>query len=87
MKNNKILPVETQGSAALSILGLPEANTFIDKFNKDLNFENEKIVQMVRKLHVSYLVFHFHSNAIAFGYRIMSSRCTPMRRTKRYGSQ
>ncbi|GMH47422.1 hypothetical protein TrVE_jg4853 [Triparma verrucosa] len=47
-KRTKVVPVQTQqsSSTALSILSSPEATSFIKNYNKDLEFENEKIVQM-----------------------------------------
>ncbi|GMH82328.1 hypothetical protein TrST_g12551 [Triparma strigata] len=46
MGSRKIVPMDTQASAALSILTSPEANSFITDFNKDIDFENDKVRQM-----------------------------------------
>ena len=51
-KRTKVVPVQTQqsSSTALSILSSPEAISFIKNYNKDLEFENEKVVQMTKVL-------------------------------------
>ncbi|GMH68152.1 hypothetical protein TL16_g04862 [Triparma laevis f. inornata] len=46
MRSNKIMPMESQKSTALSVLSSPEAKLYIDNRNTDLNFKNEKVLQM-----------------------------------------
>ena len=46
LKTNKIAPIMSQTSTALSIFSSPEANQYIENSNKDLDFENEKVLQM-----------------------------------------
>ena len=46
MKTNKIAPLLSQKSTALSILTSTEANQYTKNYNLDLDFENEKVLQM-----------------------------------------
>ncbi|GMI00639.1 hypothetical protein TrST_g8799 [Triparma strigata] len=46
LKNNKVAPMMSQTSTALSIFSSPEANLYSKNYNKDLDFENEKVLQM-----------------------------------------
>ena len=46
MKSGKVAPVMSQTSTALSIFSSPEANQHIKNLNKDIDFENEKVLQM-----------------------------------------
>ena len=45
IKNNKISPMMSQTSTALSVTS-PEANQYIENNNKDLDFENDRALQM-----------------------------------------
>ncbi|GMI00256.1 hypothetical protein TrLO_g11332 [Triparma laevis f. longispina] len=46
MNKNKIVPMPSQASTALAVFSLPEANLFVDNLNKDIETENEKVIQM-----------------------------------------
>ena len=46
LKTNKIAPMMSQTSTALSIFSSPEANQYTKNYNTDLDFENEKVLQM-----------------------------------------
>ena len=46
LKTNKIAPMTSQTSTALSILSSLEANQYTKNYNLDLDFENEKVLQM-----------------------------------------
>ncbi|GMI07358.1 hypothetical protein TrVE_jg10068 [Triparma verrucosa] len=45
-ESNKVAPMMSQTSTALSIFSSPEATQYIENLNKDLDFENEKVLQM-----------------------------------------
>ncbi|GMH66180.1 hypothetical protein TrST_g11454 [Triparma strigata] len=46
IKSNKVVLVQNQKSAALSVLSSPEAILHIENYNKDLDIENEKVINM-----------------------------------------
>ncbi|GMH96239.1 hypothetical protein TrVE_jg6456 [Triparma verrucosa] len=46
LKSNKISPMMSQTSTALSIFSSPEANLYTKNYNLDLDFENDKVLQM-----------------------------------------
>ena len=46
IKSNKVVPIQSQKSAALSVLSSPEAILHIENYNKDLDIENEKVINM-----------------------------------------
>ena len=46
MSKNKIVPMESQSSTALSILSSPEATKYVEDHNKDLEIESELVRQM-----------------------------------------
>mmetsp|Transcript_14557 Transcript_14557/g.26904 ORF Transcript_14557/g.26904 Transcript_14557/m.26904 type:complete len:255 (-) Transcript_14557:468-1232(-) len=46
LKTNKVAPMPSQTSTALAVFSSPEANQYIENLNKDLDFENEKVLQM-----------------------------------------
>lgn len=46
MKKNKVVPMLSPTLTALAVFSLPEANLFIENLNKDIEFENEKVIQM-----------------------------------------
>ena len=46
VKSNKVVPIQNQKSAALSVLSSPEAILHIENYNKDLDIENEKVINM-----------------------------------------
>ena len=46
MSKNKIMPMESQSSTALSILSSPEATKYVENHNKDLETESEIVRQM-----------------------------------------
>ncbi|GMH88099.1 hypothetical protein TL16_g11056 [Triparma laevis f. inornata] len=46
MKSSKISPMQSSTSTVLAVLSSPEANQFIQDQNKDIDFENDKIMMM-----------------------------------------
>ncbi|GMH64698.1 hypothetical protein TrST_g10111 [Triparma strigata] len=46
MSKNKIMPMESQSSTALSVLSSPEATKYTEAYNKDLETESEIVRQM-----------------------------------------
>ena len=46
MRKMKIVPLNDEKSTALGCLNSPEAMKFITEYNLDVDFENEKVLQM-----------------------------------------
>ncbi|GMI00289.1 hypothetical protein TrLO_g11348 [Triparma laevis f. longispina] len=46
MKKNKVVPMLSSTLTALAVFSLPEANLFVENLNKDIETENEKVIQM-----------------------------------------
>ncbi|GMH80367.1 hypothetical protein TL16_g08517 [Triparma laevis f. inornata] len=46
MKSMKIVPIIDNKPTALSVRNSPDATGFIGNYNRDLEFENDKVLQM-----------------------------------------
>ena len=46
LRKNRIMPLHSQASTALSILNSPEASQFMKFYNEDLDTENKMVLQM-----------------------------------------